>query len=200
MADVIIPPTYGLAVIKHQSANVGKIATVTWGYQFPTGSTTADNASLIATAITDPTGLFAASKMAAGSVLTSVYVLENRAGVHGSFEVPVNLAGTRTGGAVPTPQVAVGVKKGTFRAGKAFRGRFYLPNSWLIAGDFLSDGTLTGTRQGQLQTAASLTLDALQTADVQMFLLHTAADDIPTVVSSLQIASVVRTQRRRLPR
>jgi hypothetical protein len=200
MADVIIPSGYGLCVVKHLAANVGKTSTVTWGYTLPVSGTASDNALLIRDAITDTTALFDDTQMAAGSVLTDIYVLENRAGVHTSYDLPVNLAGTRTGGAVPPPQVAVGVKKTTAFAGKAFRGRFYLPNSWLIAGDFIDNASLTGTRQGQLQTRAEATRALLLGSGVPMQVLHTAADDAPSPVLLLSIAGKLRTQRRRVPR
>lgn len=200
MSDVIIPSGHGLCSVKMRDTSVGKISTVTWGYTLPVSGTAADNAALIVDAITTATCLWFTSVYAAATTLVSVYVLENRAGVHTSFEQFVNQNGARTGSAVPMPQVALGIKKVTAFAGKAQRGRLYLPAFFLLGGDLLESGVIIGTRVTQLQTAATTTLSELLGHGVPMDLLHTSSDITPSPVQQLIVAPIVRTQRRRLPR
>lgn len=199
MAEVIIPVGFGSCAIRFRDSASGKVSSVTWGYELPDGTSAPDNAALIHEACVETGSLMAAPQFAAATYFQSVYVLEHIPAGFRSFELAVDLLGTRTGGQIAPPQVAVGMRKKGALVGKRQRGRIYLPNSYLIATDWLQAGYLTPTRTTQLETCGAVLMGELTSRDVPMYLLHTHPDDVPTQVLLLQPAPILRSQRRRLP-
>jgi len=102
----------------------------------------------------------------------------------------------RQAGDIEPPQVAVLVQKSTGLAGRSNRGRMYVPGP--VAAAVESDGRLTTTYQGQVQTAMNAFLADLSTNLAPMVLLHADPAATPTTVTSLVVQSKVATQRRRL--
>lgn len=120
-------------------------------------------------------------------------------GEGGSVDGTESGPGTRsTNNAIP-PQVAAIIRKRTVRAGRAGRGRFYLP--WCLDRDDVQEnGQIEGGERNALQTAADGFLAALVAADAPMHILHD--DNIsgvtnPNEVTSLTVESQTGTQRRR---
>jgi hypothetical protein len=108
----------------------------------------------------------------------------------------------RTGaraGTSPPAQVAVLMQKRTAQIGKRSRGRMYLP--WAASEAALDEnGRLTPGGIAGLSTAGAAYIQALDNAQVPMYLCHSAqAFGSPIEVDSFQPASVCGTQRRRLP-
>lgn len=112
--------------------------------------------------------------------------------------------GTVTGGVSASSlpaNVAVLVQKHTSTGGRRGRGRFYVP--WALTGSAANEaGVIDSSVLATLRTAASDFLDALEgTANMQV--LHSPGISTapePSPVTSLSVASMVATQRRRLGR
>lgn len=125
------------------------------------------------------------------------YVLETirlRSDV-GEYDLSVNEAGSITGDTSP-PNVAVLVQKRTGLAGRANRGRMFLPG---LLPDTSTDngGTINSTKLEAIQAAMDALLEAadLDWGGVQLF--HNGSSD-PTSVTQLPVLPQVATQRRRM--
>lgn len=200
MAEVIIPVNYGSAAIRMLDAAEGKVTSFTFGYSVPASSTAADNALAIKDALQATGSLLGVTQYAAGTYFNSVYVLEHVTGGFRSFELPVAVLGTRSGGAVAPPQTSLGLKKQTAFVGKTQRGRMFLPAMFLLVADYTEAGRPSAGRVTSINNCAAVLLGELTSRSVDMQLLHTSADDPPSPVLLLTAAGVLRTQRRRLPR
>jgi hypothetical protein len=94
-----------------------------------------------------------------------------------------------------TPQVSYLLTKRTSVGGRKGRGRMYVP---CVAEDLVaSTGVLTAPAMTALQGEADQFLADLDTAGIQMILLHNDST-VPYVVVSLEVSQRVATQRRRL--
>jgi hypothetical protein len=95
------------------------------------------------------------------------------------------------------------VKKVTGVGGRKNRGRNFFP--FVIAeGDVTEVGVVGAARLANLQNAADIWLDQLDTGGVgglatPMYILH-SGNEIPTPVSNLVVDPIIATQRRRLRR
>lgn len=99
------------------------------------------------------------------------------------------------------PNVAVVIQKRTATGGRTGRGRMYLP--FIDETKIDRGGVLDSTYQSNVQAAADAFISALAAADIPMVLLHQlggSSDDTPHLVTSLNVAQRVGTQRRRLRR
>ena len=134
--------------------------------------------------------------MSAGTTIRNfVYRERVSASAVGVEERSLNVVGVGGAPFCP-PQVAVLVQKISGLAGRANRGRFYIPSpreATIDDGGFLDAGTL-----GTYQSQADSFLNDLSVAAIPMRILHTDPALAPTVVSSLQVEAKVATQRRRL--
>jgi len=116
-------------------------------------------------------------------------------------------------GTLPSPNIACLLKKITSLAGRANRGRMYLP--WAFGEAGISDtGLLTGDQVDLVQAAATDFIDQLATGDIPMVICNRTIDDNPTpppatyisayetgpVVTQFQLEAYAATQRRRMPR
>lgn len=125
--------------------------------------------------------------------ITGVTTLERLAGVLNAGLFNETVAGGTSGGAAP-PQVATLFRKVTAQAGRAFRGRMYLPASPSPN----EDGTYPGATVTTLNGRAATFFNALATAGLDMVLLHSDPAISPTPVTSLVLVNLVATQRRRV--
>lgn len=200
MAEVIIPVGFGSAAIRMLDAAEGKIVSFTFGYKLVPGSTAFDHAALIRDALTEPGSLLIPVNYGAGSYFQSVYVLEHVAGGFRSAELVVQILGTRSGGVMAPPQVSIGLKKKTEFVGKTQRGRMYLPAVFILYNDYTEAGRVATARFTTLTNSAAVLLGELADRGVNMQLLHTSPDDPPSEVLLLEVAQILRTQRRRLLR
>lgn len=104
-------------------------------------------------------------------------------------------------GAIPSPQIALLVRKSTGLLGKENRGRMYFP-CVLLEADIDDSGNCTGTGFTSLKGDIEDWYTGLGTnPDLTggMVIQH-AAGTTPTPVTSITVESVVATQRRRLKR
>lgn len=102
----------------------------------------------------------------------------------------------------PSPNNAVLVHKRTNRGGRRGRGRMFLP--WMVSeGSILSTGTLSSAYVADMQTAMNFFLTQLAQVGLPMVLLHDPGKSPelePNVITTLQVDSVISTQRKRVLR
>lgn len=117
-------------------------------------------------------------------------------------DTPLAYVGGTVGETTP-PNVALLVKKGTGLAGRANRGRMYVP--WVgIEGSVDEAGNILAAAVTNFQTSFTAFLNGLaaRANDSDMVLLHTYEIPAPapteTVVTSLTVDPRIATQRRRL--
>jgi hypothetical protein len=108
------------------------------------------------------------------------------------FAGPVNGS---NGGPPAPPNTAFLLEKKAALGGRKNRGRMFLPG---VDGDeFSPGGVISSGRFGTLTAAAANFLDALETLESPMVILHSASSD-PSTVTELLLDPVLATQRRRL--
>lgn len=127
----------------------------------------------------------------------------------GTVTIPGGTLGTIVGGITSIgmaagddrtpPAVAAVMRKGTARAGRAGRGRMFLP--WILDEDNVGeDGSITSGQQTTLNDAADEFRGNLAAAGLALVLLHNegaSGGTEPTLVTSLICETQVGTQRRR---
>lgn len=193
-----IPVGYGLCVVQHSVPFASQTQIVTWGFQDNTVDADPDTiATDIRSAWTGTGHPFEANLIADSTRLDSVkvYIRTEVGLVLGENTTLLN--GTRAT-QPPSPQVACIVKKRTALVGRRYRGRFYLPASFLVAADVGPSGIIATPAVTSLQTRMNAFLEELSLALVPMVLLHTLAPFTPTFVTTLQPESLIGTQRRRV--
>lgn len=94
-----------------------------------------------------------------------------------------------------TPQVSLLGIKNTALGGRHMRGRMFIPGA--AEEDVDESGIVSGAAVGSWNTAFNDFLTALQTAGIEMRLLHTDST-VPTPVTSIVLSNLASTQRRRL--
>jgi hypothetical protein len=94
-------------------------------------------------------------------------------------------------------QVAVLVRKVTGQIGRTNRGRFYIQGLTAAALD-TSSANLTTDALANWQGYVTTFLDQVQTTVGNMAILHRDDALLPTTVNSLEVESLLATQRRRL--
>lgn len=165
---------------------------------FGVGPVTAFNASEVATIVADALNNAGSFREFHSTNVIGRKVTARRAIGGGDIaiaELSVNNPGA-LGGAVAPPQVATLIGKSTGLAGRANRGRMYVPG--VLDADVNDDGTFTTVRLNGLQAAANTFLGDLDTLEVPMVILHNDPADTPTTVNQLNVSAKVATQRRRL--
>lgn len=190
----VIPAGYGEASVRINIVNPGGPAYVVFGYENALGATPTASATNIADVMNNNPGL--ATFMTTNAVIDSVTVRQNDGGAFlGTATVTVNQPGLFGSDNAP-PQVAALIQKITGLAGRSQRGRMYVPS--VDEESITIIGTFDSGRLAAMQTAADALLVDLQTQDVPMRLLHTNPAIPPSVIVSLNVDSLVATQRRRL--
>jgi hypothetical protein len=111
-------------------------------------------------------------------------------------------AGTRIG--VPEAgNVTVTMSERTGLAGRAFRGRMYVPG--ISENDSLANDTISSVLAGLLSTAMQNLITTLFSAPEEMAIFHRPhipphpLDNLTTFVTSYVIENILDSQRRRLP-
>lgn len=100
-------------------------------------------------------------------------------------------------GSGAAPNLAYLVQKRTNLGGRRGRGRMYLPG--VSEGDVGSDGVIDSSALSALQADLDAFFTAMNAADLSPVLLHNDVGS-PTVIQSLNLATVAATQRRRMRR
>lgn len=94
------------------------------------------------------------------------------------------------------PQVCVLIKKTTGFAGRAYRGRMYLPGA--PVSDFDFSGTLIGASQSAWQSSADDFFNGMAGLGLDLHLLHNSPLIDPTPITNLVVDGRMATQRRRV--
>lgn len=118
-----------------------------------------------------------------------------------SGEFLENLTGTSAGNR-PSPNCALLISKRTAVGGRRNKGRMYLPAGFMLESDFGSDGRLGTTPLNAFQASANTFFNSLslEAAIAGPVLFHSTTPSTPTVVTGLQVQSVIATQRERMRR
>lgn len=99
------------------------------------------------------------------------------------------------GGAAP-PQVAALIQKQSGLAGRANRGRMYVPGP--VATQIGADGDFEAPALTSWQAAANVWFDEAVQASLQPVILHTNPAIAPTTITALSVQVLSATQRRRV--
>lgn len=194
---LVIPPNFWQASLPLKNEAVLRPAVITFGvnltsYVDPIAGAPDEILACFATgfeSVIDPSVTF-------GPVSLFHY---EAGGEGGSIVGDGSVVGTRVGNNSIPPQVAAIVRKRTARAGRAGRGRFFLP--WCVdRDDVQEDGNISITEVPTLQAAADDFLDALVLSNINMVILHDdeiTGSTTPNTVTSLSVDAHTGTQRRR---
>ena len=132
------------------------------------------------------------SWMSADVSLTSILVKKGPNATGASGEFPYAIPGSNS--SADPPQSAVLLRKVTEQGGRRGRGRSYMPG---VPGNAcVASGELTSAYIGFLQTSCDAFLSALETAVLDMYLLHADGTD-PYKVIAYTVQARSATQRRR---
>lgn len=117
-----------------------------------------------------------------------------------AFELTSDLAGSIVQGATAPPNVAALIRKHTAAAGRANRGRMFVPG--VTDSQLEDDGKFASGEYTSWLTAATGLFQDLTTASIPPFILHSPASGggvpAPTAITSLTVDQLCSTQRRRL--
>lgn len=193
-----IPPGYSNVTFVISRAGDLDPYTSSFGVDYP-------SPAVFSTASADA---FAASLKAAtlpnlglADTLVSIdFAYNDGAGV-ATYSSPINSVGTgASANSVTTQNVAALFSKKTNLPGRKGRGRMFWP--YVEELNVSSVGVLDPTFVTKLQTMCTAWRTSITTASLfdSMILFHTATTPDPAIVTSLTVASVVATQRRRLRR
>jgi len=187
-----IPSGYAAISVPFAHDGLARKAYITFGVDVDVSLTSAND---VANAVLDSIDTTFQNAISGNVDIGPVVASFNSGGGPVTGESDTQLPGLAAINAVPS-NVALLVRKGTILSGRANRGRFYIP--WALEeSDVDAIGIIDGTTRSDWQTLMNSFLTALTTNGVPMVVLHQGAGT-PAGVSSLTVASIVATQRRRL--
>lgn len=197
---LLIPPGYGEATVLFSLVGDPEVMTVAFGF-VDDGVTPAED---LADALYNPWATWVSTTWGSDYAALGLRVDINRAGVmlEGEiFDTEPGLGAT----AHPVQNTAMLVRKGSGLAGRANRGRWYLPPGRLAEADVNNYGLIDAADLAVIQGEVDTLFAGLQTAaGGDLVILH--SEDVPapglepppTVITSLTVDQRVATQRRRL--
>lgn len=192
----IIPLEFSLLTWVFDSPIVGKQAACTCGVATPTSEW--DSSDLAAAR--DAWGDTLLVLQSAAWKLAKVVAYEGATGGVLTHELLVNEPGDNTESSASVPQVAVLIRKVTGAAGRANRGRMFVPGA--LESSMLPNGELDTTPHAAWQSAATALFTALGAMGAQPFLLHSppkvGSTPPPTAITSFSVDATSATQRRRI--
>lgn len=115
------------------------------------------------------------------------------------YEYPVVQAGSSTLAPVPI-NCAVLVNKVTASGGRRNRGRLFYPPVFPTEGDVSALGVISSTDVSTLQTKFTSFYTSAVADGAQPVLFHQTGAQLPTVITSFKVQSLLATQRRRMRR
>lgn len=200
MADVIIPDGCGLATLTWTMT--GKLNPVTSTLGYIDANPGGPDPSIVASAWYDAwTG-------------TGAYCNEDYMGTNWTFQgidivarVDGDLVGVHAGDpltgeslvtAFPPINCCVLVRKTTSFVGRSKRGRMYLPNLLVSEGEIDNMGNIVSGTVVVLNSLVGVAFDEMVSSNGQPAVLHSAALETPTLITSLTAQSQMATQRRRM--
>src|SRR6476660_4846863 len=202
MADLVIPPGYGLFQLQLHHATIAHTAVCTFGFQIASPPfTQGQNDTCLADFRSALLSLYDSEV-----TFARLSTLVGNDGPLMRVESAGTGNGTRASVTIASPSVTYLVKRTTGFAGRRYRGRCYLP--FVNAGGVTQTGQLSGAELTLLTSAvAALTTNivGVPATNVSAWaLLHStsplSSTPPPTVVTATTAEPIVATQRRRLQR
>lgn len=193
-----IPVGYGLAVMTHAVPFAGQTQLCTFGFNVADiDDDPNDIAEGLSALWAGGSGPCAPSTVADSTRFngTKVYIQKEVGLVLG--EHTANIDCTRST-QPPAPQVALICKKRTALVGRRYRGRMYLPASYLVGTQVGPSGVIDTTALAAIQTRMTNWLADMASSLQPVVLFHTTAPFTATPVTSLVLETVIGTQRRRV--
>lgn len=202
MANLIIPPGYAQCAFRVSNATVGHVCVWTVGVKLAGSSWSQIQQANFFSDVSDALKPLWDSNV----TQTGFHALIGNDGPPLSADVSAAVIGTSGAMITASPNVTYLLRKITGFAGRAFRGRAYLP--FVNSGELDENGRLSGTVLTRFQTASVALLAAgasIAGGGVDgYYLLHrvgsAGAGEGPTLVTDFQASNVVATQRKRLER
>ena len=201
-AQIVIPPGYAHLSFFVTNATVGHRCVWTIGAKLNGTGLAPTQGALLFTHVSDALKPLWDNQV----VQTGFHALIGNDGPPFALDVTGSVAGTSSTGTMLPPNVSMLFKKGTLYAGRAYRGRIYLP---FVEGTYVNEaGVVQSTLLTKMVTAAAALLAAPATSTLtgvdNWALLHRAevgaTPPPPTLLTTIQATDRVATQRRRLER
>lgn len=197
---VVIPVGFAQTVIEIQLAGKPTPFGVTLGIDPPPLFTPAAIAEAVYESLIQSGSMFSATPSEAWSqdyTLVGVHatLMDASGPLLGDFTDP------RSGDVVTQvtpPNTAILVRKGTASGGRQGRGRSYWPNVWWAETGISNAGIIESAVLVQIQARLNVWMDELGERNMTPVLLHSSAELPPYPITSMQVQSLVATQRRRL--
>lgn len=189
---MIIPPGFGQVALPFSRPGLSRQQFVVFGIDNNTLSTVPNEvANDVQQAVADTLVAQVDSQVTVGPAQVTI----NAGGGPLSGEADSSDAGESNWSNTP-PNVAMLVRKITATPGRKGRGRLYFP--WMLPDEAVDEiGLIDSTSLGVRQSTMNAFLLALDTNGVPMVVLHNDST-APSPVTSLQVQSLIATQRRRL--
>jgi hypothetical protein len=196
-----IPPGFGEVTFRFTLAGDPEVMTVSLGFDHDGAS----SATVLAGNLYVPMGVWVGTTWGSDYALTGAYVVKNDAGVLTEGEVNIITPGIAATNH-PVNNTAMLVRKVTGVAGRANRGRWYLPPGRLAEVDVNNYGLIDAADLALIQGEVNDLFDDLVAAVGvgDLFVLHseipvgTPSVVPPTEITGLVVEQKVATQRRRL--
>lgn len=194
---LVIPTGYGFARFGISLTGGNRLWYTTMGATLLSGESVVQYASAMDTLWL--THMAPASALINGHTLLPTTVYANVSGALETHTIGVSTVTTGAGTSVP-PNSSVILRKRTPLAGRAFRGRMYLPSCFINETLVDNAGVIAGSAVTTLQNRANAWLAAATAQGRSLVLLHEASSpaSIPTALTALTIDSVLGTQRKRM--
>jgi hypothetical protein len=200
--QLVIPPGYAQFSFFVTNATVGHRCVWSIGGKLNGSGLAPTQGALLFTHVSDALKPLWDSQV----VQTGFHALIGNDGPPFALDVTGSVPGTASTGTMLPPNVTMLFKKGTLFAGRAYRGRAYLP---FVEGTYVNEaGVIQSTLLTKMVTAAAALLAAPSTSSLtgvdNWALLHRAEEGAtappPTSIMTIQATDRVATQRRRLER
>jgi hypothetical protein len=194
----VIPPGFGQAVIHMSVVGSPREMLMTFGFE-PVSTDPGAHAFEIHTALTAAGRPMTSASIATGYSYRGVSVTEMSltGPVIGNFEA--NVVGSA---ATPPPpsNCAVLVRKRTTEGGRRNRGRMFIPPFQVSEGGVDQAGVIQAATVTAIATSWNAFWNALTTAALPQFLLHSEGPFTPTAIVGYEYQALLATQRRRMRR
>ena len=194
---VQLPPGFAQFSVEHLHADYGRPAVTTWGVDLAAAGGDADDlATQFQAGYVNTLGLLIDSEVTIAN--TRVYVGQDGPDPDVGIATTTG-AGGATGRDTSPPALAVMIDVRTNKGGRRNRGRKYLP--WAIGDSDVNElGQISSAYQSAAQARCADFLDDIAANGWSLVVLHGAGVSgvpVPTPVTSLQVAPIIRTQKQR---
>lgn len=200
MADVVIPEGCGLATLTWQMSGKLNPVTSTLGYVDinPGGPDPAVVALAWYNSWIDTGAYCDPDYMGTNWTFLGVDIVARVDGDLVGVHAGDPLQGESTVIAFPPINCCILARKTTSFVGRSKRGRMYLPNLLVAEGEIDNMGVIISGTVVVLNSLVGVAFDGMVGSNGQPAVLHSAALEDPTVISSMPVQSQMATQRRRM--